>query len=98
MRRTSSAPCSRSRLTIPQRSSPRRRAGRRLVALAAAPQLRSLLRMALDDLEVLVAQPPVGEQDRVGEDELADVVEEPGRVDELLLALGEAERAGHLAR
>ena len=72
--------------------------GDRAVALDAADELGALLGMELDDLPLLVGQLAVGDEDRVGEDELADVVEQAGGVDELLLALGEAEQAGHLAR
>ena len=63
------------------------------VALDAADELRALLRMELHGLPFLVGQLAVGDQDGVGEDELADVVEQAGGVDELLLALGETEQA-----
>ena len=73
--------------------------GDRAVALDPLDEPRALLRMAADDLAICsVRQPRLGEQDRVGEDELADVVQEAGRVDDVLLALGQAELAGDLAR
>jgi hypothetical protein len=49
----------------------------------------------LDQLPLLVGQLAVGEQDRVGQDELADVVQQRGGVDQVLLALVEPE---HRAR
>ncbi len=67
------------------------------VALDAAHELGSLLRVELDGLPLLRRELAVGEEDRVGEDELADVVQESGRVDELLLALGKPHHPGHLA-
>src|SRR5439155_25084693 len=58
----------------------------------------ALSRVLLDDLPVVVAQPAVGEQDAVRKDELADVVQEPGGVDELLFLLGASDRAGDRLR
>ena len=54
--------------------------------------------MAAHDVHLLRRQARLREQDGVGEDELADVVQEAGRVDDLLLALAQAELAGDLAR
>ena len=52
-------------------------------------ELRALLRVELDGLPLLVGELAIGEEDRVGEDELADVVEQAGRVDQILLPLGQ---------
>ena len=72
--------------------------GDRAVALDALDELRALLRMELDQLPLVVGQLAVREQDRVGQDELADVVQQRGGVDQVLLALVEAQHPGDLAR
>ena len=67
--------------------------GDRAVALDALDQLGALLRVELDLLPLVVGELAVGEQDAVGQDELADVVQQRGGVDQVLLALVEAEHA-----
>ena len=62
--------------------------GHRPVAVDAAHDPRPVRGVAADDLPLLLAQRLGGEQDRVGERELADVVEQPGGVRELLLRGG----------
>ena len=61
-------------------------------------ELGALLGVELHDLPLLVGQLAVGDEDRVGEDELADVVEQAGGVDQVLLALREPKQPRHLAR
>src|SRR5947208_3542588 len=55
------------------------------VARDAPDHASALRRMLLHDDPVFVGEATIGEQDPVREDELADVVEQTGRVDELLL-------------
>ena len=59
---------------------------------------RALLRVALDQHPVLVGERHVRLQDPVGEDELADVVEQRRDVDELLFLLREAGALGDRPR
>ena len=61
--------------------------GDRAVALDALDELGALLGVELDQLPLVVGQLAVGEEDVVGEDELADVVQQRGGVDQVLLAL-----------
>ena len=61
--------------------------GHRAVAVDAPDEARTLVGVRADDLPVLVVELAVGQQDAVGEGELADVVQQAGRVDELLLGL-----------
>ena len=67
------------------------------VAVDGGDDLRALVRVALDQLPVLVVELGVGLEDVVGKDELADVVQQRGDVHELLLALGEAGALGDRA-
>ena len=55
------------------------------------------LRVQLDQLPLVVGQPAVGEQHGVREDELADVVQQRGGVDQVLLALVAAQQPRDLA-
>jgi hypothetical protein len=71
--------------------------GDRAVALDALDELGALLGVELDQLPFLVGQLAVREQDGVGQDELADVVQQRGGVDQVLLALASAEARGDLA-
>ena len=64
--------------------------GDRAVALDAGDEPGALLGVHADDVELLLRELGVGEQDRVGEDELADVVQQRGRVDHVLLAVARA--------
>ena len=61
--------------------------GDRAVALDALDELGALLGVELDQLPLVVGQLAVGEEDGVGQDELADVVQQRGGVDQVLLAL-----------
>ena len=61
--------------------------GDRAVALDALDELGALLGVELDQLPLVVGELAVGEEDVVGEDELADVVQQRGGVDQVLLAL-----------
>ena len=77
------------------------------VAVHAAHDVRAPLRVRADQLPVLLRQAHAGQR-VVGEGELADVVQQPGRVDELLVArrepgggggrLREARDGGRVAR
>ena len=58
----------------------------RPVAVERGDDAGALLRVALDQHPVLVGERHVGLEDAVGKDELADVVQQRGDVDELLLA------------
>ena len=69
----------------------------RRVGLHARDDAGALLRVAAHDLPVLLGQRRGREQDRVGERELADVVQQPGRVDEVLLVARAAVRLGERA-
>ncbi len=60
--------------------------GDRPVAVQRGDHARALLRMAADQHPVFVGQRHVRLEDPVGEDELADVVQQRGDVDQLLLA------------
>ena len=68
--------------------------GDRAVAVERGDDPRALLRVALDQHPVLVGERHVGLEDPVGEDELADVVQQRGDVDELLLAGASSRPAG----
>ena len=72
--------------------------GHRPVAVDPAHDPRAVLGVALDHLPLLVGQPRVGQQDRVREGELADVVQQPGGVHELLLAPRVQPSASAIAR
>ena len=68
------------------------------VAVDPAHDRGAVLRVAFDRLPLLVGQARVGEQDLVAEGELADVVQQPGGVDDVLLLLAHPERRRHGAR
>ena len=70
----------------------------RRVGLHPRDDAGAVLRVAADDLPVLLGQRRGGEQDRVGERELADVVQQPGGVDEVLLRARAAVRLGERPR
>ena len=72
--------------------------GDRPVAVERRDHARALLRVALDQHPVLVGQRHVGLQDPVGEDELADVVQQRGDVDQLLILAREARFLGDRPR
>ena len=61
-------------------------------------ELGALLGVELDQPPLLVGEFAVREQDRVGEDELADVVQQRGGVDEVQFALSQPQHRGHRAR
>ena len=70
----------------------------RAVAVERGDDAGALLRVALDQHPVLVGERHVGLEDPVGEDELADVVQQRGDVDELLLLAREAGPLGDRPR
>ena len=70
----------------------------RAVAVDPPHEPCALLGVHLHDAPLLVGELAVGEQDRVREDELADVVQERRGVDQILLAIVEPEHLRHLAR
>ena len=70
----------------------------RLVAVDLGDDPRPLVGVLLDLLPVGLGQLDVALQDPVGEHELADVVEQAGRVHELLVGLRKPGRGGDLAR
>ena len=69
-----------------------------LVAVDLGDDPRALVGVLADLHPVGLGQLRVPLQDPVGEDELADVVQQAGRVGELLLLLGEPGGGGDLAR
>ncbi len=73
------------------------RIGDRAVAVEPADERRPVLRMAADHRPVLVGE-DLGVEDAVGQRELADVVQQPRRVDEILFGLVEAQLDGKLPR
>ena len=72
--------------------------GDRAVAVQRGDDAGALLRVALDQHPVLVGERHVGLEDAVGEDELADVVQQRGDVDELLFLFREAGAVGDRPR
>ena len=68
--------------------------GDRAVAVERGDDAGALLRVAADQHPVLVGERHVGLEDAVGEDELADVVQQRGDVDQLLLAGASSRPAG----
>ena len=73
------------------------RVGDRAIAVEPADERRPVLRVAADHRPVLVGQ-DLRVQDAVGQRELADVVQQARRVDEILLGLVETELGGKLLR
>ena len=73
------------------------RVGDRPVAVEAPDERRAVLRVAADHRPVLVGE-DLGVEDAVGQRELADVVQQPGGVDEVLLGLAAADLLRQRAR
>ena len=71
--------------------------GHGAVALDALHEFGALLGVELDQLPFLVRELAIREQDGVGKDELADVVQQRGRVDQVVLALGQPQHLGDVA-
>src|SRR4051794_14250705 len=71
--------------------------GNRAVALDPSHELRALLRMKFDDLPLVVRELAIRDENGIREDELADVMEQAGCVDEFLLAFRETEETRDLA-